>query len=124
MQAYLGNFASLHVQPFPFTTEPGPRPRASRLVRWQIAKKYLQFSNLRHAIVKLDDIDKILLPRLDGTKTAGQLHDDVAQLVDDGALSFSGDDGAPLTGATLQNAIAKTIEIALGRLAKKSLFES
>jgi methyltransferase-like protein len=124
LQSYLGSFASLHVEPFPFVTEPGPRPRASRLVRWQIAKGQAEFSNLRHTLVKLDDIDRILLPQLDGTKTVGELRDAVAQMVEGGSLSFTGDGGEPLAGATLQAAIAKTVETSLSRIAKKSLLEA
>jgi methyltransferase-like protein/2-polyprenyl-3-methyl-5-hydroxy-6-metoxy-1,4-benzoquinol methylase len=124
LQSYLGRFASLHVQPFPFAKEPGPRPRASRLVRWQIGKGQNEYSNLRHNLVKLEDIDRILVNRLDGTKTVGQLQDDLAQLVREGSLSFTGDDGEALQGPNLQVAIVKTIETSLGRLAKKSLLEA
>jgi methyltransferase-like protein/2-polyprenyl-3-methyl-5-hydroxy-6-metoxy-1,4-benzoquinol methylase len=124
LQAYLGNFASLHVEPFPFTTEPGPRPRASRLTRWQIAKGYPEFSNLRHNPVKLEAIDRILLSQLEGAMSVSELHDAVGRMVDEGSLSFTGDDGASLTGGALRAAIAKTIENSMSSLARKSLFEA
>jgi len=123
LQSYLGNFASLHVDPFPFTPVPGPRPRASRLARWQASKDQDEYSNLRHAVVKLDRIDCILLPYLDGTKTRDQLKDAVAERVQAGQLSISGDDGLPLAGDRLDAAINETVDAALIRMARKSLFE-
>ncbi len=123
LQAYLGNFVSLHLEPFPFSTAPRSRPRASRLARWQLAKKFPQLSNLRHTVVKLDDIDQILLPFLDGTRTSVQLRGTVVRMVESGKLSFTADDGRPLTGSFLDAAIEKTLDSSLERLGNKCLIE-
>lgn len=123
LQAYLGNFASLHIDPFPFAIVPSPRPRASRLARWQLAKNHVDLSNLRHAVVKLDRVDQILLPYLDGSRTRTQLIETLAGLSRAGKLSFTADDGTALFGERLDLIIAETVDASLTRLARKSLLE-
>lgn len=124
IQSYLTNFASLHVGPFPFTTQPGLHPRASRLTRWQIRKGNEEFSNLRHAVVKLQGIDRIVLPILDGTRTIDDVKAALERKVEAGDISITGDNDETLTGATLRAAITNAVDEAIGRITRLSLWEA
>jgi len=124
LHAYLGNFAALHMEPFPFTTTPGPRPHASRLARWQASKNRPEFSNLVHNVVTIEDIDRILLPYLDGAHSREQLNERLAQLVRTGRLSIADDDGQPLLPAAVPAAISQTIDKSLFRLARQCLLDA
>jgi ubiquinone/menaquinone biosynthesis C-methylase UbiE/methyltransferase-like protein len=61
-----------------FTLTPGEHPLASPLARWQHARSR-SLTNLRHTFITLDtDLQKALLPLLDGTRNRAQLLSDLS----------------------------------------------
>ena len=67
-----GGFADLHVFDFPCADTVTEKPRASRLVRYQLLESRYVTSACHH-IVELDEIGRHLLPLLDGTRTHAQI---------------------------------------------------
>ena len=65
-------FVDLHVYDFPCEESVTARPRASRLARYQAARSN-EVTNVCHLNVELDDVGRRLLPRLDGTRTVGEI---------------------------------------------------
>jgi methyltransferase-like protein len=65
-------FANLHVHDFPCAPEPGVRPKASALARYQ-ARRGLQVTSLYHQTVELDQAGRELLRQLDGRNEAGAI---------------------------------------------------
>jgi SAM-dependent methyltransferase/methyltransferase-like protein len=66
----------MSISPPRFTTQPGPRPRASGLARRQsmIANTVTTF---RHEMIQLQPLDVRVLQRLDGSKTTAELAGDL-----------------------------------------------
>jgi methyltransferase-like protein/SAM-dependent methyltransferase len=62
---YSDNLVELHVHEPRMALEPGERPSASLVAR-RLAKQGTKVTNLRHERVDLDDLDRLLLPYLDG----------------------------------------------------------
>jgi hypothetical protein len=70
-------FATLHVYDFPCEETVTPRPRASRLARWQAARSSVVCSAC-HIPVQLEASDLRLLPLLDGTRDQDALAGEIA----------------------------------------------
>jgi SAM-dependent methyltransferase len=84
LRCYRHQVVSLHVRPFPVSTEPGARPRAGRLARYQ-AERGPEVTNLVHQRVRLEPVERAVLSLLDGTR-------DVAALVGALAAASPGDE--------------------------------
>jgi hypothetical protein len=67
----------LHVGASPFTVEPGARPVASPLARYQ-AERGGRVTTLRHESILVPDAIRTLIPLLDGSRTI----DEIASTVD------------------------------------------
>jgi methyltransferase-like protein len=68
----------------PFVREPGERPNVSPLARRQAADGANWVTNLRHEAVAINNVDRLLLPYLDGTRDRAALMDVVADLARSG----------------------------------------
>ena len=62
----------LHAGPSPFTVEPGPRPCASPLARYQVGR-VARVSTLRHESLVVPETIRALLALLDGTRTLEEI---------------------------------------------------
>ena len=51
LEAWMSGFAQLHVRGADAASAPGPRPRASRVARWQVAQREA-VTNLRHETIR------------------------------------------------------------------------
>lgn len=69
LQCHMGGMVELHSAPAPFVTEPGERPMASPLARWQAAKGLRRVTTMRHEVAFIDEGSGKLLGLLDGTRT-------------------------------------------------------
>ncbi|MCS6911679.1 MAG: class I SAM-dependent methyltransferase [Myxococcota bacterium] len=56
-----------------YVTRPGPRPSTTALVRLQASRRLPGCTNLRHESVAVDDLDRCLLQRLDGSYSVKEL---------------------------------------------------
>jgi methyltransferase-like protein len=96
------------------------RPIASPLSRYQLSAG-APIPNLRHCVVELGDLEKLLLQALDGRRGRAELLDHLAQQVADGVLTIHEAD-QPLRNPDRVRALLKEVlEPCLERLAKSSL---
>ena len=73
----VGGFADFHVYPFPCQETLSARPSASRLARRQ-AVDSRRVTNACFRLVELDEVARLLLELLDGTRSHGQIAEDLA----------------------------------------------
>jgi methyltransferase-like protein/2-polyprenyl-3-methyl-5-hydroxy-6-metoxy-1,4-benzoquinol methylase len=117
LRLYLSSrLLELHVSPPAFVTAPDGRPAASPLARLQ-AGASSEVTNLRHETVRLDDVERLVLRRLDGTVTREALLADLMSLVDRGVLTAGDADDVP-------RVLQTRLDLALERLATGALLVS
>jgi SAM-dependent methyltransferase len=83
-----------------FATEPGERPKACPLARWQAKNEGVVTSRLHHEVLFPDAVVRWILARLDGTRTIGELAREARTLDPTGAS----------TDAELERVVAASIE--------------
>jgi len=77
LAAYTAGFIELHTHAPHFALEPGPRPTASPVARLQLARGSF-VASLRHTSVCIeDDLGRLLLRLMDGTRTPEMLRHDL-----------------------------------------------
>jgi methyltransferase-like protein len=114
LQCYAAGLMQLHAMPSPFTTEPGERPCASALARYQI-RHGATVTNLRHERVAIDQELGRILPLLDGRRRRA----DIGRIMTDWvavATAAQGrvrKDGARLAGDQLAVALQQFSKLAL-----------
>lgn len=67
-----GAFVEFRVLPSALVSQPGQRPKANTLARWQ-ALSFEEVTTLAHSYYKLAGIERFLIAHLDGTKDRAQL---------------------------------------------------
>jgi len=72
LHGFAAGVVELHAGPSPFTVEPGPRPCASPLARYQ-AGRVARVSTLRHESLVVPETIRALLALLDGTRTLEEI---------------------------------------------------
>lgn len=117
---YRSGMVELHVHTEEFQTEPSEQPEVHRLARHQ-AKKTNLVTNLRHQLVALDQVQRHMLPLMDGSKTREQIVQELASLVDSGVLNVQGDSGDSLTGNQAKPMLSASLEKALPIIASNAL---
>jgi hypothetical protein len=103
----LGGFADFHVYAFPCQETLSERPSASRLARLQAMDSRLVTSAC-FRVVELDEVARHLIQLLDGTRTHGQIAEDLARI----------------PGAPPHQQIAECLPASLEWLARATLLES
>lgn len=101
----------LHVAPPAFALAAGERPVASPLARLQAASA-ADVTSLRHETVRLGDLDRFLLRRLDGSAARADLLADLMALAAEGSLTVDG-----VATADLPADLEERLDAALARLA-------
>src|SRR5262249_58076866 len=89
---YTANLVELHVHSPPFVVEVGERPVASPLARLQATAGAA--TNLRHERIPLNELERHLLPRLDGRSDRPALLKVLNRLTEDGLLAVQ-EEGQP-----------------------------
>jgi SAM-dependent methyltransferase len=74
-----GGFADLHVHDFPCADTVSEKPRASRLVRYEL-KHSPYVTSVAHHMIQLGEIDRYLLPLVDGTRTQLEIARELAAM--------------------------------------------
>jgi methyltransferase-like protein len=90
-----GDLLGFRLRPLRVTTQPGPKPLARPLARWQ-ARSGRPATNLRHESVNLDDFGRQVLQRLDGLRTRPETVQELVGLVEAGQLTVQ-QYGRPIT---------------------------
>jgi methyltransferase-like protein len=120
LYCYLSNLVALHVHPPTFAQEPGPRPTASPLARLQAATA-TRVTNLRHRLVNLSDLERVVLPHLDGNHDREALLEVLAAAAANGVLAIEADGQRLQASAPMRGLLAEPLENGLRRLAALAL---
>lgn len=105
------DLVELHGMPITFARQPGPKPVAYLLPRLQAPKGMV--TSRRHEVIRLSDLDRHLIPMLDGTNDREKLADKLTDVAKSGALNIQKD------GITLYE--TKDIREALGMVMDQAL---
>lgn len=121
LQFHLSNAVALRTWSPPLILSDGERPSASPLARLQ-AERDEPVVNLRHENGDPSDLDRIVLPLLDGTRDRAALREAVVASVLEGRLGIQDDAGAPLRDpARVREVVAASLDESLERLAAACL---
>jgi len=122
LMAYSIGLVELHLQPSRAVSRAGPRPLASALARWQ-AHQGPTVTTLRgeHALVE-DDLERHLIPLLDGTRGRSELLEAVTAPL--GARAGAADTGDGAAGAQREPLTPVWLERVLTDLARLALLEA
>jgi methyltransferase-like protein/cyclopropane fatty-acyl-phospholipid synthase-like methyltransferase len=120
LQLYLSNLVALHVHSPEFVLEPGERPRASPLARFEAATGNRVTSRL-HALVDLDGLDREVLRCLDGSRDRGGLLDALAAAVTAGRVELRQDGRQLREAGEVRALLGQTVGPCLRRLALSAL---
>jgi SAM-dependent methyltransferase/methyltransferase-like protein len=120
LQCYLSGLVELHVYPPGFAAQPGACPVASPLARLQAGGSE-PIANLRHHVVGLEGLDRILLPYLDGSRDREALLGALTEAVLSGELDMRQGDKPLRDRDAIRELLAGSLEDCLQRLAKGAL---
>ncbi|HEY2413274.1 MAG TPA: class I SAM-dependent methyltransferase [Pirellulaceae bacterium] len=115
-QGYVSHLVAVHCEPFRLTTTVTERPRASRLVR-VLAASQTTVPNLRHRLIALPPLAKVVASLADGTRTSEQIASEAGRLepeLIDEQLKMGGDQ------TTAETVIRQT----LNQLARSAILEA
>ena len=117
---FLSDVVELHSQIPSFAAEVSERPVASALAR-HMARRNVNVTNLRHFTMEMNNFERLVLVRLDGTRTVN----DVLQLlladVAEGRMSLEAQ-GSNVTGAeAARELMSNALDSALSSLAARAL---
>jgi hypothetical protein len=102
LAAYTAGLIELHTHAPHFALEPGPRPTASPVARLQLEHGSF-VASLRHTSVCIeDDLGRLLLRLMDGTRTPEMLRDDLGI-----------DVSAQVSAALVESKVAEAARLAL-----------
>jgi methyltransferase-like protein/2-polyprenyl-3-methyl-5-hydroxy-6-metoxy-1,4-benzoquinol methylase len=120
LQAHLVNLVGLHGHEPPIAYEPDARPVAPPLARYQ-AEGHPFVGSLRHRNVVLDELDRLVLRLLDGTRDRPAIVDGLAAWVADGTLTVRDGERPIDDPALVREVLAGALEPSLLRLASQAL---
>jgi methyltransferase-like protein/SAM-dependent methyltransferase len=104
-----------------FSTKVRERPVAWAVARAE-ARTAMHVSNLRHETVTIDELNRQLLMRLDGTRDRAALADELAELVRTNQLAIQQEGVEVRDPVTVRDVMAKAVDDNLAALARAALF--
>jgi methyltransferase-like protein len=116
IRGYVSHLVAVQSEPFPFTTQIGARPRASRLARC-LAATGARVPTLRHELAEFSPAGRLILRLADGTRTAQQIAAEVANSNDESIRQ-------ELSAPELAGDAGRLVALALARLARTPLLEA
>lgn len=121
LNCYMGSdLIELHGMPIPVTRTPGERPVVLGHARVTAARSGF-VANRRHEVVRLNDLDKHLIPLLDGTNDRAALVEKLVAVSRTGSLNVQRD-GIPLHDpAEVASALASIIDPALANVGRMGI---
>ncbi|GAC1471119.1 MAG: lysine methyltransferase [Isosphaeraceae bacterium] len=120
LQGHLANLVSFHTEDPPLASEPGDLPRAPSIARRDAALG-ARVVGLRGAFAVLQDIDRLILPLLDGTRDRAAVVDELASYTSDGRLQMHREGRAITDPAAVRALLSTSVEDSLVRLAGEAL---
>ena len=120
LQGHMTNLVNLHSLDPPIASSPPARPLAPPLARHAAAAGE-RVVNLRSCASRLDDLDRLLVPLLDGTRDLPALVEALARKVADGTLPVH-HEGQPVRDlARARELLAEPVERSLWKIAGEAL---
>jgi hypothetical protein len=114
------DLVEFRLRPLPLPNEPGARPLARALARWQAATGR-PITNLRHEGLDLEVFGRRILPLLDGQRTRPEIVGELVRLVQRGDLKVE-ESGVKITDPErIRQAMEGALEIRLREFARQSL---
>jgi methyltransferase-like protein len=114
------DLVELHGVPITFSRKPGDKPKALAWAQLQ-AQKMGVVTNRRHEVIRLNDLDKHLIPLLDGQHDKAAIVDKLASVALAGALNVQKDNITLYDPAEIKTALNSVIEQALQNVANQAL---
>jgi methyltransferase-like protein len=122
LRCYATSIVSLSVQGASFTLEVTQRPTASRLARWQ-SQSSNTVTNLNHESVRLNDLDRHVLPILDGDHDREAIVAALTDCVSSGALVIHDRGMSVDDPVRISDILADQLDACLKRLAHAALIQ-
>jgi cyclopropane fatty-acyl-phospholipid synthase-like methyltransferase len=120
LKCHMMQLVDMHTIDPPIVTEPGERPRVTALTRRNAANG-ARIVSLRNHIAVLEEIDRQVLPLLDGSRDQSAIVDELAAAVAAGRLNLTSD-GKRLSGpAEVCEALVAIVPSSLRRIADQAL---
>ena len=124
LNCYMGSdLIELHGMPINFVKQISPTPTATPMARMQ-ATKSATVTNRRHEVVRLNDLDRHLVPLLDGKHDKAALVEKLTVIAQSGALNVQRDGLTLYDANEIQQALNAIIEQAIGNVARMALLVS
>ncbi len=121
LNCYMGSdLVELRTQPLKFTREISERPVANSIARLQTPRMNM-VTNRRHEVVRLNDLDRHLIPLLDGSHDRGALLEKLTELTVQGSLTIQRDNQPLKDREEIRAALEGVIEPSLQGLARHAL---
>ncbi len=117
------DLVELHGMPISFTRKPGDKPTALPWARLQ-AQKMGVVTNRRHEVIRLNDLDKHLIPTLDGNNDKEAIVEKLATVALAGQLNVQKDNVTLYDPAEIKTALNSVIEQALQNVANQALLQA
>jgi len=113
------DLVEFHGMPLAFARTVSERPTATPLARLTAPKGIVP--NRRHEIIRLNELDRHLIPLLDGTNDINAITDKLTTIAQTGAINVN-KEGQPLTDpVAVREALASIMEQALGNVARMAV---
>ena len=121
LNCYMGSdLVELHGMPISFVRQPGERPTATPLSRVQAARAPM-VTNRRHEVVRLNDLDRHLVPLLDGKNDKAAIVEKLTAIAQTGSLNVQKDGLTIYDEKDLRSALTSIIDQAVANVARMAL---
>lgn len=118
-----GDLVAFRLRPLRITTQPGPRPLARPLARWQ-AQAGQSATNLRHEFIDLEEFGRQVLLRLDGEHTRQDLVRELVGLIEAGRLTVRQDGKQVTDPQQIEQATVQFLDRQIDQFAQLALLQA
>ncbi len=119
------DMVELHGMPLTFLRKPGDKPTALLWSRMQAAQavtgKQAIVTNRRHEVIRLNDLDRQLIPLLDGTNDRSAIADKLTEIAKKGGMNVQKDGNSLTDPKDIRQAITSILDQALLNVAAQGL---
>jgi methyltransferase-like protein/2-polyprenyl-3-methyl-5-hydroxy-6-metoxy-1,4-benzoquinol methylase len=111
----------LHLTPGAYSHTLPERPAISRMMAWQMQRSEL-VTNCRHESIRLNEVDKVILAEMDGSRTVPELVERMLEFVKQGRLRFNLESEGSLSEEHQRQNLKAVFERILGKFTKLAFF--
>ncbi len=123
LHSFVGGLVELTTRPSPITAEVAPSPKAGRFA-WHQAASSTTVTNLKHQLVRLGKLDRLLLRHADGSRDHEALVDLLVELASRGQLGLEQNGERVEDEASRRRLLTEAVSQGLRRLARNALLLS